>query len=275
MLLGLLLICVGWHTTPGGAEVVTSFEETCPRFFFRETPPRIGLTPAHLVRICQRYRNQYRYATMYDRPNYIPLYSAYIYNPGKAKRPQNWMVEPQLVRSSLPPEMTLEEDLLKKQVTLAELEKSQAVLKDYKNLIDYNRGHLNPNSHQPNSDAKKSTFTLTNTVPQYEKLNGGSWANYEDKTMKVKTQGCKDTFAVVGAVPGNKYIAGKRVNQPSHVWSAACCYIDNNRIRSWAVIARNDKDAVEELTLGQLEGKLAELYQQNSISLFHSDCPRQ
>ncbi|XP_015280178.1 PREDICTED: endonuclease domain-containing 1 protein-like [Gekko japonicus] len=274
MLLGLLLICVGWHTMPGGAEVVTSFEETCPRFFFRETPPRIGLTPAHLVRICQRYRNQYRYATMYDRPNYIPLYSAYIYNPGKAKRPQNWMVEPQLVHLSLQPEMTSEKDLLKKHITRAELRESQAVLQDYKNLIDYNRGHLNPNSHQSDPDAKKSTFTLTNIVPQYAKLNSISWKKYEQQTMQSSSQGCKETFAVVGAVPGNNYVAGGRVNKPSHLWSAACCYIDNNHIRSWAIIARNDEDVVEHLTLGQLEEKLAELYQQNGISLFHSDCPR-
>ncbi|KAL8222378.1 UNVERIFIED_CONTAM: hypothetical protein K2H54_075915 [Gekko kuhli] len=276
MLLVLLFVCLGWHTTPGDAEVVNSFEETCPRFFFRETPPRIGLTPAYLVRICQRYENQYRYATMYDKLNRIPVYSAYIYNPGEAKRPQNWMVEPQLVRLSLQPEMTSEKDLLlKKHVTRAELKKSQAVPQDYKNLINYNRGHLNPNSHQPNPDARKSTFTLTNIVPQYTKLNGISWKKYEEQTMQSNTQGCKETFAVVGAVPGNNYIAGGRVNKPSHLWSAACCYVDNNHIRSWAIVARNDEDVVEQLTLGQLEALLAVLYHQNSISLFHSDCPRE
>ncbi|KAL8222370.1 UNVERIFIED_CONTAM: hypothetical protein K2H54_075898 [Gekko kuhli] len=274
MLLALLFVCLGWHTTPGDAEVVPSFKATCPRFFFKETPPRIGRMPAGLVRICQRYGNQYRYATMYDQPNRIPVYSAYIYNPGEAKRPSNWMVEPQLVRSKLPPEMTSEKDLLEKQVTRAELENSQAVLQDYKNLVDYNRGHMNPNSHQPDLDAKKSTFTLTNTVPQYLKLNGGSWAKYEEQTMKDKTQGCKETFAIVGAVPGNNYIAGGRVNKPSHVWAAACCSVDNNHIKSWAVIARNDEDVVKLLTLEQLEKRLANLYRQNSILLFHSDCPR-
>lgn len=96
MLLVLLFMCVGWHATPADAEVVFSFEETCPQFFFRGTPPNIGLTFAYPVEICQRYKNQYRYATLYDRENRIPIYSAYIYNPGTAKRPNNWMVEPQV-----------------------------------------------------------------------------------------------------------------------------------------------------------------------------------
>ncbi|XP_077196448.1 endonuclease domain-containing 1 protein-like isoform X2 [Paroedura picta] len=276
MLLVLLFFCVGWQTTPGEAEVVKSFEETCPRYFFRKTPPKISLTASYMVPICQRYKNQYRYATLYDQKKRIPIYSAYIYNPGRAKRTDNWMVEPQLVGSGLRPEMISEEDLIQKfHVTKAALEESQAVLQDYKNLIDYNRGHLNPNSHQPDPEAKKSTFTLTNIVPQFTKLNGGAWQTYEQQTMQTKTQGCKETFAVVGAVPGNNYIAGRRVNKPSHVWSTACCYIDNNHLRSWAIIATNDKDQVEELTLGQLEEKLTKLYQQNSVLLFDIDCPRQ
>ncbi|XP_060101988.1 endonuclease domain-containing 1 protein-like [Heteronotia binoei] len=275
MLLVFLFVCVGWLTMPGDTEVVTSFKETCPEFFFRETPPRIGHTHAYMVPICQRYRNQYRYATLYDQANRIPIYSAYIYNPGTAKRPNNWMVEPQLVDLSLQPEMASEGSLLKRfRATQAELRYSQAVLQDYKNLTGYNRGHLNPNSHQPDLDAKKATFTLTNIVPQYIKLNGGSWNNYEQQTMQSNTQGCRETFAVVGAVPGNNYIAGGRVNKPSYLWSAACCYVNNNHLRSWAIIAANDKDRVEELTLGQLEEELAELYQEDSISLFHGDCPR-
>ncbi|XP_054843833.1 endonuclease domain-containing 1 protein-like [Eublepharis macularius] len=276
MLLVLLFISACWHNTPGNAEVVTSFEETCPQFFFKETPPGIGLEPTHPARICQRYKNQYRYATLYNKDKRIPVYSAYIYNPGTAKRPNNWMVEPQLVDLSLQPEMTSEGALLQKsRATQAELWNSQAILKDYKNLTNYNRGHLNPNSHQPDLDAKKSTFTLTNIVPQFIKLNGGTWNNYEQQTMMSNTQGCKETFALVGAVPGNNYIARGRVNKPSHLWSAACCFIDNNHIRSWAIIATNDKDVVEQLTLGQLEEKLAELYNRNGISLFHSDCPRE
>ncbi|XP_042326093.1 endonuclease domain-containing 1 protein-like [Sceloporus undulatus] len=275
MLLVLLLVCVWWHNAPGNGEVVTCFEDTCPHFFFRGIPPSIGLDPSRPARICQRYKNQYRYATLYDKDNRIPVYSAYIYNPGTAKRPSTWMIEPQLVDSMLQNEMETEGALLYESDSKKEaLQNSQAILHDYKNLTGLNRGHLNPNGHQPDRDAKASTFTLTNIVPQNIKLNGGAWNNYEQTTMAKNTEGCNETFAVVGAVPGNNYIAGGRVNKPSYVWSAACCVIDNNHLRSWAIIARNDENIVYSLTLGQLEEKLAEFYNQNYISLFDTDCPR-
>ncbi|XP_062990584.1 endonuclease domain-containing 1 protein-like [Elgaria multicarinata webbii] len=276
MRLVLLLVCVWWHNVPANGEVVDSFEDSCPQFFFRGVPPIIGLGPPHPARICQRYKNQYRFATLYDEDNRIPVYSAYIYNPGKAPRPNNWMVEPQLINPMLQPEMETEWAFLNNHGAKEEaLQESQAILRDYKNLTGLNRGHLNPNGHQPDQDAKSSTFTLTNIVPQNIKLNGGAWNNYEQTTMASKTTGCKETFAVVGAVPGNNYIAGGRVNTPSFVWSAACCVIDNNHRRSWAIIARNDQNVVHSLTLGQLEEKLGELYNCNRISLFHTDCPRE
>uniref|UniRef100_A0A8D0DJT5 ENDD1 protein n=1 Tax=Salvator merianae TaxID=96440 RepID=A0A8D0DJT5_SALMN len=272
----LLLIGVCWHSAPGRGEVVTSFEDTCPQFFFRETPPSIEFGHSGYVQICQRYKNQYRYATLYDRNNRIPVYSAYLYNPGQAKRPKTWRIEPQLIDSTLQPEIETEYTLEQKTgVTEDALRQSQAVSNDYKNLIDFNRGHLNPNSHQPDVDAKTATFTLTNIVPQYIKLNGGSWNNYEQATMASNTQGCRETFAVVGAVPGNNFIAQGRVNKPGYMWSAACCVIDNNHLKSWAIIAQNDEDAVETLTLGQLEETLAKLYNLNNVLLFHSDCPRE
>ncbi|XP_003220788.2 endonuclease domain-containing 1 protein [Anolis carolinensis] len=274
MLLALLLI--SWYGAPGNGEVVTSFEDTCPHFFFRGVPPSLGLEPSRPARICQRYKNQYRYATLYDKDNRIPVYSAYIYNPGTAKRPSTWMVEPQLVDSSFQTEMESEGSFLYDSSSKEEaLRNSQAVLQDYKNLTGLNRGHLNPNGHQPDKDAKASTFSLTNIVPQNIKLNGGTWNNYEQTTMARNTEGCSETFAVVGAVPGNNYVSGGRVNKPSYMWSAACCVVDNNHMRSWAIIARNDENVVQTLTLGQLEDKLAEFYNRNSILLFDDDCPRE
>ncbi|KAM6435928.1 endonuclease domain-containing 1 protein-like isoform 1-T2 [Liasis olivaceus] len=270
----LILLSVGWSNMPTNGEVVDSFQDNCPQFFLRETPPVIRLPP-HPVLICQRYKNLYRFASLYDKDNRIPVYSAYIYNPGKAKRPKKWMVEPQLINSAFQTEMETEGDFLNKQGSKAALQSSQAILQDYKNLTDCNRGHLNPNGHQPDYSAKSSTFTLTNIVPQNIKLNGGAWNNYEQTTMAEMTKGCQETFVVVGAVPGDTYIAGGRVNKPSHLWSAACCVIDNNHLRSWAILARNEENVVQSFTLGQLEDQLARLYNVNHVSLFHSDCPRQ
>lgn len=160
-------------------------------------------------------------------------------------------------------------------VSLEKISQSQAILHDYKNLTGLNRGHLNPNGHHDDYSSRMATFTLTNIVPQDEKLNGGAWNNYEQQTMIRRTQGCKTTYVIVGAVPGNNYIAKGRVNKPSHLWSAACCMVDNNYIKAWAVIAENDKNQVELLTLGELEDTLTELYGRGQVSLFDSDCPRE
>lgn len=160
-------------------------------------------------------------------------------------------------------------------VSLEQLSKSQAILKDYKNLTGLNRGHLNPSGHQPDSSSRTATFTLTNIVPQDEKLNGGAWNNYEQQTMIRRTQGCNTTYVVVGAVPGNNYIAKGRVNKPSYLWSSACCEVDTNHRKAWGVIAENDKNEVQLLTLGELEDVLTQLYGRGQVSLFDNDCPRE
>ncbi|NXV77844.1 ENDD1 protein, partial [Atlantisia rogersi] len=260
----------------GHSEVVTSFESSCPQFFFRETPPNEAIEPENPVWICQRYKNQYYFATLYDRDRRIPVYSAYIYHPGPGKRPKTWLVEPQLMGLTYPKTMEREWTLLNHfNVSLEQLSESQAVLQDYKNLTGLNRGHLNPSGHHGDSSSRTATFTLTNIVPQDAKLNGGAWNNYEQQTMIRRTQGCNTTYVVVGAVPGNNYIAKGRVNKPSFLWSSACCEVDTNHRKAWAVIAENDKNEVQLLTLGELEDVLTHLYRSSQVSLFDSDCPRE
>ncbi|XP_049670306.1 endonuclease domain-containing 1 protein-like [Accipiter gentilis] len=276
MLLLLLLQVSASCLWLAGSEVVTSFESSCPQFFFRETPPNEALQPENPAWICQNYKNQYYFATLYDRNRRIPVYSAYLYQPGPGTRPKTWLVEPQLMSPTYPKTMEREWTLLNYfSVSLEQLSKSQAILKDYKNLTGLNRGHLNPSSHHRDSSSRTATFTLTNIVPQNEKLNGGAWNNYEQQTMTRRTQGCNTTYVVVGAVPGNNYIAKGRVNKPSHIWSSACCEVDTNRRKAWAVIAENDKNEVQLLTLGELEDVLTQLYGRDQVSLFHRDCPRE
>ncbi|NXX82667.1 ENDD1 protein, partial [Urocolius indicus] len=260
----------------GHGEVVTSFKSSCPQFFFRGTPPNAALVPESPAWICQRYQNHYYFATLYDKRKRIPVYSAYLYQPESGKRPNTWLVEPQLVGTSYPKTMEREWTLLNNfGVSLDQLKESQAINQDYKNLTGLNRGHLNPNGHHNSSSSRTATFTLTNIVPQNQKLNGGEWNNYEQQTMMKKTQGCTTTYVVVGAVPGNNYIAKGRVNKPSHIWSSACCEVNTNQRKSWAVIAENDKNEVELLTLGELEDRLTQLYGRGKVSLFDNDCPRE
>ncbi|KFQ29915.1 Endonuclease domain-containing 1 protein [Mesitornis unicolor] len=275
MLLLLLLQVLASCLWLGRSEVVTSFESSCPQFFFRETPPNEALEPESPAWICQHYQNQYFFATLYDRKRRIPVYSAYVYQPASGKRPKTWMVEPQLIGPTYPKSMEREYTLLKySKVSLEEISNSQAILQDYKNLTGLNRGHLNPSSHHSNTTSRTATFTLTNIVPQNEKLNGGAWNNYEQQMMITRTKGCNTTYVVVGAVPGNSYIAKGRVNIPSHIWSGVCCEVDTNHRKAWAVIAENDKNEVQVLTLGELENELTQLYGRDQVSLFDSSCPR-
>ncbi|NWI15293.1 ENDD1 protein, partial [Crypturellus soui] len=276
MLLLLLLQISGSCLWLGHSEVVTSFEDSCPQFFFKETPPNETLEPNSPARICQRYKNKYYFATLYDRDRRIPVYSAYLYQPGSGKRPKTWMVEPQLMGSVYPSAM-MREWVLENyyNVTLGQISKSQAVLVDYKNLTGLNRGHLNPSGHHADNSSRTATFTLTNIVPQNEKLNGGAWKNYEQQIMIKKTQGCATTYVVVGAVPGNNYIAGGRVNKPSHLWAGVCCEMGTGaELKAWAVIAENDRNNVQLVPLGELEEVLTELYGGDRVSLFDRDCPR-
>uniref|UniRef100_A0A8C3J6J9 Endonuclease domain-containing 1 protein-like n=1 Tax=Calidris pygmaea TaxID=425635 RepID=A0A8C3J6J9_9CHAR len=181
-----------------------------------------------------------------------------------------------LIGSKYSNTMETEIDLMNQtKVTIEEIKKSQAISQDYTNLKDLNRGHLNPRCHQYDNDSMKATFTLTNIVPQNEKLNGGEWNKYEVETMANMSKGCITTYVVVGAVPGNNFISGNRVNVPSYIWAGACCEISNQPSRAWAVIVKNDNVNVENIKLGELEKKLTDLYGKGQVSLFHGDCPRQ
>ncbi|XP_014817208.1 PREDICTED: endonuclease domain-containing 1 protein-like [Calidris pugnax] len=274
MLLLLLLQVLASCLWLGRSEVVTSFQ-SCPQFFFQGTPPNNALRPNNPAWICQRYNNRYHFATLYNRDLRIPVYSAYLYQPGSGTRPNIWMVEPQLISSQYSNDMQTVEDLRNQtKVTLATIMNSQAISQDYRNLKDLNRGHLNPRCHQYDNDSMMATFTLTNIVPQNKTLNGGAWNDYEVKMMINETTGCTTTYVVVGAVPGNNYIARQRVNVPSYIWAGACCKKGNNQMKTWAVIAENDKNAVQPLTLGDLENRLTGYYGKGKVSLFHSDCPR-
>ncbi|XP_009078999.1 PREDICTED: endonuclease domain-containing 1 protein-like [Acanthisitta chloris] len=260
----------------GHSEVVRSLETSCPQFFYRGMAPNEALEPPNPAQICQRYKNQYYFATLYDRNMRIPVYSAYIYDPGHGKRPRTWLVKLHLMGPTYPKTMEKEWTLLNHyKVSFEQLSESQAILQDYKNLTGLNRGHLNPNGHHHDYSSRIATFTLTNIVPQHDKLNGGAWNNYEQQTMIRNTKGCNTTYVVVGAVPGNNYIAGGRVNKPGYLWASACCEVDSYHRKAWGVIAENDKNQVELLTLGELEDTLTQLYGRGQVSLFHSDCPRE
>ncbi|XP_064277761.1 endonuclease domain-containing 1 protein-like [Passer domesticus] len=273
-MLGLLLLQVlASCLWLGHGEVGNSFEN-CIQFFYANSTPNDALNPKNPAWICQRYNGSYHYATLYNRDERIPVYSAYKYHPVEGNNPRRlWMVEPQLIGKNNFEAMEMESVLIRNNFTVEEIQKSQAVNADY-NMTVWDRGHLCPCGHMDNKESKKATYTLTNAVPQNKSLNDGQWKVYERRTMIEMTKGCTTTYVITGAVPGKNYMSNKRVNVPSHIWSAACCLVGTEPRKAWGAIAENDKNEVENITLGELEERLTELYKVKNITLFNNSCPR-
>lgn len=92
---GLPLLLLHWINGLVLGEVSKDFSN-CLDFFYNKSPPK-GISAAGYEPICQRYKNQYHFASLYDREHRVPLYSAYILGLADGKRPSaTWMYEPQV-----------------------------------------------------------------------------------------------------------------------------------------------------------------------------------
>ncbi|XP_067380504.1 uncharacterized protein [Channa argus] len=265
---------------PTGTEVVQSMSD-CEGFLLNENPPQI---PGILINgniqdqkrykiICQTYKNQTRFVTLYDTNNKIPVFSAYKYRGegplDEDMKRQNvpWKIEPQLEeRDSM---SNMWDDVYK----------NQASNNDYINNLGYNRGHLFPYSHAFDQDQKNSTFTLTNVVPQAITFNNGSWAKMESCVKCVLQKYCinndnvPEGFVVTGAKPVTETL-NTWVNIPSVLWSAFCCYSKNKN--KWLASAHWGNNTAEDSKSKYLETKtLEELHQELSIEAFPNSpqCP--
>lgn len=91
-----LILCLLMMSLRGDTSVASTFRD-CSHFFYLQTPP-VGMTGSSLRRICQRYANKARFATLYDGARRLPLYSAYIFKKtdGKRRMDTPWMYEPQV-----------------------------------------------------------------------------------------------------------------------------------------------------------------------------------
>ncbi|KAK5851270.1 hypothetical protein PBY51_002075 [Eleginops maclovinus] len=223
----------------------------CLEKFFRSWPPK-GLlgTP-----ICQRYKNQYRFATLYSRPRRTPWFSAYLYSTPEGKRPHTfWKYEPQLAYPGADGNMLsfplghLDQNVVE----------SQGVGLDYINST-YSRGHLNPSLHHKSHEDRAATFTLTNVVPQMSGSNDGPWAAVENTVNQTLDAYCLgDAYVVTGIIPyksDEPWLRNHRVAVPEYIWSAYCCPNYNNSLPkelkeafpTYAAIGRNDCNSTEEI----------------------------
>ncbi|XP_070298490.1 nuclease EXOG, mitochondrial-like [Salvelinus sp. IW2-2015] len=161
---------------------------------------------------------------------------------------------------------------------------NQAVNTDYENNgLVLTRGHLFPCSYAPDDESKRSTFTLTNIVPQDSSFNGGSWNRMELNVRTTLVKNCKnnnqiEAYLVTGAVPNdnNDNNNNKRVNIPDLLWTAFCCKNNLGQWEAGAYWGENIKDNGKILnlkTLGALEVMLKKSYNVD-VKVFHDKCPR-
>lgn len=163
---------------------------------------------------------------------------------------------------------------------------NQASSGDYWTQKNFTRGHLFPNGHAADKITAESTFTLTNTVPQFETFNSGSWLKMEEHVRDSMHSHCRDkdnvnnilAYVLTGAVPGKRAPLNKRVNIPSHMWTAFCCYNSSDSTwvsqAHWAENVDESKDPDKTIRAKTLE-KLQEFLQKKynvEYKLFFNDC---
>ncbi|KAI7789985.1 endonuclease domain-containing 1 protein-like [Triplophysa rosa] len=218
--------------------IVSKLEDNitaCGDFFFEDKSPVIpGILEDSVTQdnrykiICQKYKNKIRFATIYDTTNRIPVFSAYKYtgtnNFTRPEIPRIWRTESQLEPSDA--EM---------QVPFSKQARNQ----DYwiKDTCNCTHGTLFPINHTADTETANSTFTLTNSVPERSGFREEIWNVVEKTTKEVMDRYCRDNnnnivaYVLTGAVPSKASKLNNRVNIPSNVWTAFCCY--NRTETSW------------------------------------------
>ncbi|XP_068444458.1 uncharacterized protein [Clinocottus analis] len=269
---------------PASASVASSFKG-CSHFFYMQTPPA-GMEGANPRRVCQKYADKLRYATLYDAERRIPLFSAYIFKKSDGKRRMDtpWMYEPQLVSDDEGGDMRalpLTED------TPPLIEDSQAVLEDYTDAVEYKRGPLNPDLHQSEPDDKSSTYTLTNVVPLITHFLDTSWKPYLDAIRRRLNNFCHGkSFMVTGVTVSGGTLrrdSRDRLAIPKHMWLAYCCpRFDHNspyEVRfmfpGYGGYALNDRTdhSVVEVPLKTLESFLkSQTDADRDLAIFYKGC---
>ncbi|XP_017543723.1 endonuclease domain-containing 1 protein-like [Pygocentrus nattereri] len=248
-------------------EVVKDFKDhDCKEFFLDEEPPEFqtnGIASqvpeeGRYVRICQRYKNKYHYATLYDTTEKIPVYSAYRYERTiecKVKRPNiPWKIEPQLEDNNNGKDMASEKNVWKND--------RQAYDSNYVGT-DYNKGHLFPVCQSSSDDSAISTFTLTNAAPQGCSFNK-KWFHKVENDVRKSLQKCVNErripYVVTGVVPSDGTKMANRVNVPVYFWTAyRCC--GSNQCQFGGYIMNEKADVTRDFTdMTSFDERLSEYY---------------
>lgn len=166
-------------------------------------------------------------------------------------------------------------------------EDSQAVLEDYADVVQYERGQLNPDEHQADPLDKASTYTLTNVVPQIREFNMGPWAEHQDIVRKRLNNYCRGkAFVITGVTTSGHTIRRNnqdRVAVPEYMWSAYCCtefdqnapYFVRYKFPVFGAYGLNDRvnNQMVEVPLKNLEKFLkGRMDVDKNFQIFYKDC---
>lgn len=117
-------------------------------------------------------------------------------------------------------------------------------------------------------------MTLTNIVPQKQKLNEKKWSLHEAKLKRLAKN--YSVYVLVGAIPseGNwiKRDNQPGVNIPDYMWVAYCYYNQESQsYESGGATAKNDENKIDECTLLQLQAFLKN-HKKIEGQLFDNNC---
>ncbi|CAL8241533.1 unnamed protein product [Merluccius merluccius] len=281
-----LLLLQGSH-----AGVVGDFNhvERCQDSLYMGTPPRGYL--GSFAKICQRYGDRPRYVTLYDNSKRIPVYSAYTFKKSDGEKTVDfpWMFEPQLASDQGSNNMEPfgpSSSSSSSSATAVNLLASQALLEDYTDAVQYERGQLNPDGHQADPLDKASTYTLTNVVPQSREFTG-PWARHRWLIRQRLNNFCSGrAFVVTGVTTAGSTVRRGNVDRvavPDYLWSAYCCvdfdrnapYSERYKFPTFAAYGLNDQanNQVVEVPLKTLEKFLrGRMAVDRNFQIFYSDC---
>lgn len=270
LLVFLLLPCLSL------SEIVNDFGK-CKRFFLNNDPPQFTVPPSTATpvppgttAICQcvwddNDDQKFLYATLYNIAWKIPIYSAYVFGSLSVGRCDPWYIEPQLDGDAEPCMAP------KGRKTL----KYQAMNRDYEGQDPtkptYDKGHLYPVQHTYDHISMLATSTLTNAAPQDSAFNRVQWKNHE-KAVIDDLKSCKSVaYVVTGVVPDHcKPKLKNRVTVSKYYWRATCC-LKNGVYTGKGYFGPNNNNKVEELTITDLQTRLAKDYAVN-IKIFPGGC---